>query len=201
MGSTYGSRPTTSATSCSRLRLRRQMAERGARIVGGELRRAQGRASSARRSPMAGQLHQGAGLAYAESKSANVFVRARGDGSLESRQDLRQRGAPRIGADRAAAVPRRGAEAPDRLHPARRLPQPGAQDRRAGRGHDAVGGHRARARGTRRPRARGLRRGTPGRARHASLVGLRRERRRSPRPRADSGDQSLELLDALSAEG
>ncbi len=144
----------------------------------GELGRAQGRAGAPRRSPVAGpRPHRRPGLRRVEERQHPL--RAGGDPTLGRRRDLRQRGAPGLGTHRVAAVPRRRAEAPDRLHPARRLAQSRAEDGRAGRGDHDVGGHRTGAGGTRRPRARGLRRGAAGGARHAPVVGVRRERRRS----------------------
>ena len=86
---------------------------------GGELRRAQGRAGPPRRSPVAvARARRGPGVRGVEERQHPV--RAGGDAAVERRGDLRQRGAAGIGADRTAAVPRRRAQAPDRLHPARR---------------------------------------------------------------------------------
>ena len=180
------------------LRLRRQMAERGARIVVVSSAAHKGAPVCLDDLQWQTRAHQ-AGLAYAESKSANILfaqeaTRRWGPNGIFANAVL-----PGFGAHGLAAVPRGSVEAPDRFHPARRHPESRPQDGRAGRGDDDVGGNRARVGRARRARARGLRRGAARRARHASMVGLRRTRA-DPETARRLWNDSIDLLRTLGAD-
>ena len=160
------------------LRLRAQMAERGARLV--VLSSAAHKGMPVQLDDLQWQTREHiAGMAYAESKSANI---------LFAQEATRRWHGDRIFAN--AVLPGSALTGLQRFHgdELKRqigfiLPDGSLNPILKTAGQAAATTVWActapELDGPRRPRARGLRRGAPGGTRHASVVGLRRERRRS----------------------